>query len=118
MPAKYNCEMPELPTYKVVCFYGSHTFPCQSLLLSTTVLNDTCIYTQVRLVLELEETMSALRYYTKTTERLFTQKRTWYDFILGTTKLERREAQLREWEQSEIFQQLENSLVSNNYVTI
>ena len=23
-----------------VCFYGSHKFPCRSLLLSTTVLND------------------------------------------------------------------------------
>ena len=27
-----------------MCFYGSHTFPCRSLLLSTNVLNDTYIY--------------------------------------------------------------------------
>lgn len=56
--------------------------------------------------------MSVFRYYARSEERTFTQDHTWYDFIFGTTKLERREAQLKEWEQRKDFQLLENLLVS------
>ena len=66
---------------------------------------------QVRLILEIEDTMSVLRYYAKFPKRLFTQKHTWYDFLLGSTKIERREAQLKEWEQKQVFQQLKDDLV-------
>ena len=55
--------------------------------------------------------MSVLRYYAKFPKRLFTQKQTWYDFLLGSTRIERREAQLKEWEQKQVFQQLKDDLV-------
>ena len=70
-----------------------------------------CWYVQVRLILELENTLSVLRYYAIIPKRLFTREHTWYDFLLGSTKLERREVQLREWEQKRIFQQLKDVLV-------
>ena len=70
-----------------------------------------CMCIQVRLILEIEDTMSLLRYYAKFSKRLFTQKHSWYDFLLGSTRIERREAELKEWEQSQIFQQLKNDLV-------
>ena len=38
----------------------------------------------------------------------------WYDSIFGYTKMEWRGAQLQEWEQREIFQQLDDVLVSFN----
>ena len=66
---------------------------------------------QVRLILELEESMPVLRYYAKSKGRLFTHKRTWYDYIFQTTKLKCREKQLKEWEQQESFQKLKESLV-------
>ena len=68
-------------------------------------------YAQVRLILELEETISVFRYYAKTSKRIFNRQHTWYDFVLGNTKIERREAQLDEWEQTDIFHQLEMGLV-------
>ena len=71
-----------------------------------------CVYAQVRLILELEETMSVFRFYARTCKRLFTRQHTWYDFILGTTKIERREAELHDWEQTDTFHQLEEVLVS------
>ena len=55
--------------------------------------------------------MSVLRYYVRVPARIFTQTNTWYDFIFGNTKIKRREAVLKEWEQRETFQQLENILV-------
>ena len=70
-----------------------------------------CMHIQVRLILEIEDTMSVLRYYAKFLRRLFTQKHTWYDFLLGSTRIERREAELKEWEQNQVFQQLKNDLV-------
>ena len=69
------------------------------------------IYVQVRLILDLEQAISVLRYYTKIPKRVFTRDYTWHDFLLRSTKLERREAQIMEWEQNSIFQQLENDLV-------
>ena len=67
--------------------------------------------------MEIEDTMSVWRYYVRKTKRIFTKERTsWYDFIFGSTKMERREAQLQEWEQREIFQQLDDVLVSFNYL--
>ena len=67
--------------------------------------------------MEIEDTMSVWRYYVRKTKRIFTKGRTsWYDFIFGSTKMERREAQLQEWEQREIFQQLDDILVSFNYL--
>ena len=66
---------------------------------------------QVRLILEIENTISVLRYYAKFPKRIFTQQHTWYDFLLGSTKIARREAQLKEWEQSQTLQQLKNDLV-------
>ena len=70
-----------------------------------------CICIQVRLILEIENAMSVLRYYAKFPKKIFTQQHTWYDFLLGSTRIERREAQLKEWEQNKIFQQLKNDLV-------
>ena len=66
---------------------------------------------QVRLILELEESMPVLRYYTKSTGRRFTHNRTWYDYLFGTTSLKSREKQLKEWEQKESFRKLKESLV-------
>ena len=60
--------------------------------------------------------MSVLRYYAKFPRRLFTQKHSWYDFLLGSTRIERREAELKEWEQDKIFQQLKNDLVRFQFV--
>ena len=53
-----------------------------------------------------------LRYYATFQTRKFTLQNGWYDFLLGSTRLKRREAQLKEWEKKEIFQQLEDILVS------
>ena len=55
--------------------------------------------------------MPVLRYYTKSTGRLFTHNHTWYDYIFGNTKLKCREKQLKKWEQQESFQKLKESLV-------
>jgi len=56
--------------------------------------------------------MSVMRYYAKTKEITFTRNTSWYDFLLGNTKLERRETQLKEWKQKDSFLQLKNQLVS------
>ena len=59
--------------------------------------------------------MSVWRYCVRKTKRIFTKEdASWYDFIFGSTEMERREAQLQEWEQREIFQQLDDVLVSFN----
>ena len=55
--------------------------------------------------------MSVFRYYARTSKRLFTREHTWYDFLLGNTKIERREAQLNDWEQTDTFHRLEMVLV-------
>ena len=55
--------------------------------------------------------MSVFRYYARTSKRIFTREHTWYDFLLGNTKIERREAQLNDWEQTDIFHRLEMVLV-------
>jgi len=52
-----------------------------------------------------------IRYYAKSTGRSFTREHSWYDFLLGNTKLERREAQLAEWEQQENFMKVQELLV-------
>ena len=66
---------------------------------------------QVRLILELEESIPVLHYYAKSTERHFTHNRSWYEYIFGTTKLKCREKELKAWEQQERFQKLKESLV-------
>ena len=55
--------------------------------------------------------MSVLRYYARFLKRTFTKQHSWYDFLFGSTRIERREAQLKEWKQQELFQQLEKDLV-------
>jgi len=61
--------------------------------------------------------MSILRYYARSTGIIFTAEHSWYDFLLGTTKLERREAQLAEWEQQENFLKVQELLVRlTNYI--
>lgn len=61
--------------------------------------------------------MSILRYYARSTGIIFTTEHSWYDFLLGTTKLERREAQLAEWEQQENFLKVQELLVRlTNYI--
>ena len=55
--------------------------------------------------------MSVFRYYARTLKMVFTPKHTWYDFILGNSKIDRRVAQLNDWEQTDIFTNLENVLV-------
>jgi len=52
-----------------------------------------------------------IRYYAKSTGRSFTREHSWYDFLLGNTKLERREAQLAAWEQQENFMKVQELLV-------
>ena len=55
--------------------------------------------------------MSVLRYYARIPKRTFTKQHSWYDFLFGSTRIERREDQLKEWKQKELFQQLENDMV-------
>ena len=55
--------------------------------------------------------MSVFRYYARTLKMVFTQEHVWYDIILGNTKIERRVAQLNDWEQKDIFTNLERELV-------
>jgi len=78
-----------------------------------------CIYyLQVRLILELENTTSVLRYLARSTGITFTRSQSWYTVNLGKIKLEQKEAQLVAWEQRANFKKVQELLVRSKMLFI
>jgi len=69
---------------------------------------------QVRLILELENTTSVLRYLARSTGITFTRDQSWYSVNLGKIKLQQKEAQLVAWEQRANFKKVQDLLVRLN----
>ena len=81
----------------------------------TTYSYKLCSTLQVRLILELEDTMSVLRYYARNTKLTFTRDQSWYSVIWGgKNELERKEAQLVAWERKASFEKVQELLVRLN----
>jgi len=71
-----------------------------------------CSVLQVRLILELEDTMSVLRYYARNMSITFTRDQSWFSAILGgKNELEKKEAQLVAWERQANFERVQKLLV-------